>query len=186
MSSAVSRVSMPTSSPLHRDRVAAELHDRHLRGVAGAQRRLLEDQGHAPAVEAAARAGLLGQVDQVERARRARGRRSPGGGGSRALRSCGGVGVEDGGQDRDRFVDLVVGDEERRREPQGGRRDGVDDEPGVEAAAATTAGVEAVELGAEQQAEAPHVGDRGQGEPGPSVRTAPARRAHAGASIVAP
>ena len=67
-------------------------------------------------------------------------------------------------EDRDRGVDLVVGDEQRRREPQRGRRDRVDDEPGVEARAArpASASMPGASSAAMQQPDAAHVGDAGE------------------------
>ena len=60
------------------------------------------------------------------------------------------------GEDRDGFVDLGVGDEQRRREPQRAVGDRVDDEARVEAPLRDVLGVDARrELGGEQQARAP-------------------------------
>ena len=57
------------------DRMAAELDDRHLHRVAGARRRLLEDQGDALAGERAAEIGALGQGEDLGEALARRGRR---------------------------------------------------------------------------------------------------------------
>ena len=83
-----------------------------------------------------------------------------------------------------RLVDLGVGDGERRREPQRGGGDGVDDEARRRGSGGDGLGVDAlVELGGEQQAEAAHAGDAGQGGEAGRQPLARAWRARPGTSL---
>ena len=85
------------------------------------------------------------------------------------------------GEDGDGLVDLVVGDGQRRGEAQRRRRDGVDDEAGVEAGGGDGLGVEAgVPARRRQQAEAADGGDLGQRRAAPSVSRSPALAASTG------
>ena len=85
---------------------------------------------------------------------------------------------------RDRFVDLVVADRERRREAQRGRRHGVDDQAGVEARPRRRAfaSMPVGELGGEQEAE-PRTAATLATPRQPAVSRAPASAASAGTSI---
>ena len=145
------------------DRVAAELDHGHLRRVAGARRRLLEDQrrpapgerrGRAPRADGAARSSTARTSSAVRSVTSSRWRTVTGDAGQHAAIM------------RDGFVDLVVGHGDRRREAKRGRRDRVDDEAVGRAAPgrrpARRGRALDVELGGEQQAPTAHGRHAGQ------------------------
>ena len=123
----------------HVDRVAAQRRDRHLDRDPRAGRRLLEQQ-RDPFARQHGR-----DPCRVHLPLDRRGRGSPASrAGSRSSTSrrsvVGHASARLAGprEDRNRGVDLGVGDEQRRREPQRARRHRVDDQPAVEARRATT------------------------------------------------